>query len=378
MFTSTKKWVVIIFVLLVVSGLFYYKNYKVADFTSDFEKLLEKCSSSRVVTGNSLDYTCFKGGIRKSLNAGNLNLMMSTLEDVFSKQSGNSRPYGSLTCHGPAHAIGEVAFKKGITLTQVINSCDRKCDYGCLHGAFVTMIRNTPDFLNNYKAMCDQFQNNYIEKDLTSCYHILGHGIIDWVKGDVDRSIGLCKELESDSARTSCVQGVLMESLLGSDENSIPFDADKGDIVKYCSSLPADYSHLCYEMTGFYSYTLMTDKDRAANVCSEVPPHYQSNCFKNLGQRVFFEYTSSAEGIRNYCGLLGKYRFNCILGAIESIVDFDPDLKLASVICDAEAGVNKEGCYKKLGDRIEYAYGKDKRVSFCNRVLGNENVYCME
>lgn len=370
-----KRKLVFTVLVLIAGVLLVLRNLNQRNLPQTLESLLRKCSQTTKVTANSLDYTCLKNGLRPIVNAKSLSVLINSLEAVFSKEEGN-HPFGTLTCHGPAHALGEVATSKAIALAEVFDSCDRNCDYGCLHGAFVQMARQTPTFAENFTSVCDQFKNTSIDKDLVSCYHITGHGLMDVLNRDTVRVVGECDKFTDEMGRISCSQGAIMEDLLGTAEGSIPFDTESQDIVQYCRKITGKYSFLCYEMVGFYGYTLMNNKDDAAKACTRVPEENRNSCFLNLGARAYFAYRASPADIRNYCSKQSAFRLPCILGAVEVDIDFDPEFKNATDICLGEKEFSKE-CFSKLGDHIEYAYGRKRREDFCSSLDESSAPLCL-
>lgn len=377
LFISRNKYLFLVSLATLLVGLIFYSYNKSKDpLPGKLELLLRSCSPSKDVQSDSLDYGCLKIGLESLVKSQDLGEIMSSLEKVFAEEEG-SRPFGTLTCHGPAHYLGEVAYKEGVSLSGIFNACSRNCDYGCIHGAFLEMIKETPDFFSGFISACDQFKNADVKKDLTSCYHILGHGITDLLGRDLSKAVLNCDKLEEEYGKLTCVQGVLMEVILGTNETSKPLDIEKNDLVDFCGKVNRKYSYLCYEMVGYYGYTLMENKDYAAGACLRVPTNNQEGCFTNLGNRAYFAYRGSTDEIRNYCATLGEFRRPCILGAVEADVDFDPDLKNAIGICNREDIFTKD-CFSLLGERIQHAYGFPKREGTCSLFSEPERSYCLD
>lgn len=371
-----KKLAVPIFMLVVVICLFLFtRETGISD--EKIKGLLVNCSRGEDLSPNALDYKCLRDSLYPIINKKKLSTVVASLEKVFLDGEEN-KEIGTLSCHGPSHLVGEIAYAKGISEAEIYESCGTHCDYGCVHGAFLEMARSTPDFLENYPNICEHYEEGDIPKDLISCYHITGHGLVEILGRDIGKTLPFCDRFNEEKGKHNCINGALMEILLGTTEGSVPFDAEKSDIVDFCKNLSANHAKVCYEQAGFYGYTLIEDNSRVPAICNRVPTSFRKDCFQNLGIRAYLAYRSSMDDFKNYCSSLGVFSLECILGGVVASVDGDPEFNDSLKICSSEKGEIRQKCFSFLRERLEYAYGVEFSLKACEDFSQEDKKSCLQ
>lgn len=148
-------------------------------------------------------------------------------------------------CHYISHGIGEGAYIRS-NYSDVeafkLNVADffsnvGACGNGYYHGISIGMVRrlgSEQEIINHLRNYCDVNDNRNI-LGMGSCKHGLGHAIMAYNEGNVDKSMNLCKKIfETERESFECYTGVIMDEeitldSLGTLEYGLP------SLVKVCS-----------------------------------------------------------------------------------------------------------------------------------------------
>jgi hypothetical protein len=308
------------------------------------EKILGKCSG-----GNSFDFGCFRKEVGPMITENSLGEILAQLENAFSEGSFKTR-----TCHGPAHVVGEEA--REILPFETINSlCSRRCDYGCLHGAFSTEIGVDEQFSEKAGSYCDRFSSTGVKKDLEACYHIVGHGLSEKFRSDIEGALSVCDTF-TETGRIECQRGALMEFLMGSPDNPSKKFENPDELINFCSDLPQNLNGQCFGYLGFYAYSLFGSAE-AHNLCGRVPVPDMQNCFYSLGSASYFYLRDNSEELTELCNQAGKYARDCIKGAIEIFVGEEKYRKKALGLCEGSPSDFQPECKRFWCEKIKWAWG---------------------
>jgi hypothetical protein len=333
---------------------------------------LTKCSND---SQKILDYGCVRSEFELLVGKNSLSSIIASLEELFVKEK-SEHAYGTMTCHGPSHVIGELAVQDGISFSEIMNQCSTKCDYGCLHGAFVQMFKLDQDFLDNFPAVCDEYKTTSIPKEMNSCQHIVGHGLAEIFGNDVDKTLRHCERFSSDAGRRNCGRGAVMQVLLGSPDMSASVDIAEEGIIPFCNRIFTPYIHDCLDNAGFYAYNLF-DEHSAVETCNSIPPEYQENCIYSYGSFVYFRYRQAPEKVLESCKKFGKKFLDmCIKGALEINVGEKPYLLYGIKICHLVKDTFP-GCFAFYRQKLEWGWGKDYGKEICPSLPAEEQKYCL-
>lgn len=302
---------------------FYGRNYQTKEIGGQLDFILTEC----LVSGE-LEYGCLREKFRPLVKSFSLEKIVYELEYLFSQES-SSRPFGTLSCHAPAHILGELEIEKGSSFVEVAKACQGACNYGCIHGAFIGSSQEHKDFLLNLSSFCKQFgEKKSVE---LSCHHMLGHALSDVYANDFAEALNQCMRMSSLNDRMSCANGAIMERLLGSPETIPPKIANKEDLLDFCGSLPPDYGGICFGSIGYYSYAFLGRG--GLDICSQVPKENAPACVYSIGDRAYYDFRNSPKELVNFCKKFTDNSLKCVLGAIETSLALDPEGKFARDTC---------------------------------------------
>lgn len=319
--------------------------YSGNEIRDGLEKILVKCSG-----GSSFDFGCFRSEVKPMIKKESLNELLTELETAFSQGSFKTR-----TCHGPAHVIGEEA---GETMSfEAINSaCSRKCDYGCLHGAFSTEIRAEDRFPEIAPSYCSQFASSEVEKDFEACSHIVGHALSERFGNDVKSALGVCSGISDNRGRIECHRGVFMEFLMGSPDNPAKKFENPDELFNFCSGFEPDLNGQCFGYLGFYAYSLF-GSEQAHSLCAKVDETQREGCYYSLGSASYFYLRDNTEGLVALCNKSGKFSGSCIRGAIEIFVGEEKYKDKALLLCESQEPRFRAECNRFWCEKVKWAWG---------------------
>lgn len=340
------------------------------------EQALGACYSRKKSRQN---YVCLKNHLGPLLSAGNSGEVIRSLEEIYAPPA-KTFNYGTLTCHGPAHLVGELlAGGKKPDFTRLLASCTTGCDYGCIHGAFIGYMRQDPQIYDRPDDFCRRYAGGQeVKKELTSCQHIVGHGLAELYGNDLSSMLGKCDQFAADEAKKECGRGVVMDLLLGSTTRDAAVGVNGDQLLAFCEQLPATYRPRCFGELGFYAYSLLSDKSQAAGVCGRVPENWRTSCYSSLGGRLYLSEKDRPGAAREFCEQLDeKLRPDCIRGVIEININEGPDPVYSVNLCREQLVMSAGDCLEYLGVRYEWAYGVEKQKLFCRKLKDSEQSACL-
>ena len=320
--------------------------------TDVLTEAFNKCSDHSI---KPLDFGCLRKDLLEIVSAQNLGRLMNALEEIFSGQK-SSIVFGTRTCHGPSHLIGEIAIDKGIPLGGIFNECSRKCDYGCLHGAFAQKMKSYEDLPERVASFCDEYSNSPIKKDIDACFHIVGHGLTEYFSKDIDSALSACEDIKDSTGKVECKRGAIMEYLMGSPDNPTEVEFSPEELLSFCGSLSPVNQQECLGYLGFYSYSLF-DRETAINLCKKVPMKFALGCAYSLGSVSYFFHRDRPDEIISLCGKLGEGENECIKGAIEVYVGEKYYKDKGLNLCELASDDFKNDCKAFWCEKVKWAWG---------------------
>ncbi len=211
------------------------------------EAVLSKCKN--------LDFRpeCYDEEIPKLMDSMEMNDVFKVITQV--QKSDPSYAY----CHVVAHKLSFIESKnKPGTWKDVMIKCPfQMCNYGCMHGSLVEEFRGEyfegerlKEVVEEIKFVCEAREGwnpSLVEKSM--CYHGLGHAAMYIANGDVEGSLGVCREITVSSNKETeknnykiCIGGVFMTVFQGVDPEDIALVKDikpaKEDTDKFCRQFP--------------------------------------------------------------------------------------------------------------------------------------------
>lgn len=314
-------------------------------------------------SSNSFDYTCLRRGLAKLVTAASFDRIVTALDDLYARRTHLDFPPG-LTCHGPAHVVGELAVARGAALSDIENACIRRCEAGCLHGAFVALNREKELDGNQINDQCDSFRKTGIPKDVDSCRHITGHGLAEWFANEGLGAIVRCDLFAESAGRQECGRGFLMEYILGSPAQTGRYVRDS-DLLEFCDTLQKEYRGTCHEYAGFFVFSL-SGEERAIASCGRVPDVYTQGCYAGLGSRAFWEYQFDLRKLVSLCSRVPvQYTDTCVSGAIEIAAAEKQFHKSGIALCQLLSDDQRQKCLNTFFLKLTWAWGEEWAKSFC-------------
>jgi hypothetical protein len=345
-----------------------------AGVSARVHELFALCANKK---DRNFSYECMREGLQDMTSAQTLLPVMESLEALFLQSNEQIQSVGIFTCHPLGHMVGEIAIKKGMVFADVVRTCDRKCDFGCTHGAFVGELRKNSSFLSNITALCEQFENSDAQREMASCAHAVGHGLSEVISGDIARVLSYCDQMHGEGARHACGQGAIMDNLVGLPDRPREVVLTQEDLMNFCSGLPGAYKKECFDASGMYASKISKDEKAAQTFCDDVPNDSRLPCVYSLGSVVYFLFRHEAVSMREYCMSFEKdLQMSCLQGAIDTSVGESDPFSYGRSLCEALTGDARIECFSFLGDRLRWAQGNVQADTACSALLPADAQVC--
>jgi len=306
----------ILSLLLIITIIFFLIIVRYDKVHSPTEKLsynqirnvLQRC----VDKGNTIDQKCVYAHFLKIIDVKNVASSIDALTKIYSEKNTHME-FNLTTCHIPAHIIGQVAYKKGMVFSDIVNACSNKCGFGCVHGAF-----QSSDFVSYLSKYCTEgaFESQY-EKD--KCLHAIGHGVAEYYGNDIKSAGKACMTLPDENGQWQCLSGLEMEKVTPSlgDQSYVTFTYS--GYTSFCRLFPPFYQNDCYSGVGNSVLKAVKDDGLAVELCKEINSGENARkCAAGVGAIYTFTNDHPASSIFELCNKFKNDNLinECVIGAI--------------------------------------------------------------
>jgi hypothetical protein len=326
---------------------------------------------------NTFSYECMRLGMRSIINAQTLLPIMESLEVLFLQSNEQIQSVGIFTCHPLGHMAGEIAVQQGIAFADVVRTCDRRCDFGCTHGAFVAAMLTQPSFLDNVDGLCSEFEDSDVSRDLSSCAHAVGHGLDEVLSQDIVRALSYCDKMQGEGARHACGQGAIMDNLVGLPDRPRTTVVTQEEVMDFCGGLPGVYKKECFDSAGAYASKISKDEKEAKTFCDTVPSESKAPCIYSLGSVVYFLFRHDTKAMSDYCmSFEPGVQMSCLQGALDTSVGESDPFSYGRSVCEQLAADTRRQCFSFLGDRMRWAQGSVQADTACSALSPADTQAC--
>ena len=271
--------------------------------------------------------------------------------------------------HHIAHHIGhETAMDFGAT-ADALALCPESYNYGCMHGFFQHALGMGSLSSEAAARICDDLQGpGYAQKTWQSCFHGLGHGVMENAGDDLPKALGVCDTLNSRLAQEACWQGVFMENV----DTALEGDGKKGsfsreDPLAPCDQIDSKHQFECYfNQSGWLMRFYHNDVAAAAQACLKAAPESILPCMETVGllttspswqPRLLGQTKLSGPFLQNAWTLCEKFPEDhidqCVMGATDNLMN-TATLEQAKAFCDTVDETYRSACRTRVDGDLQY------------------------
>ncbi len=315
--------------------------------------------------------------------------------DVLSTLEENHLIQATTDDHQLAHAIGRKTAERFGIHGQGFLLCPTTFNYGCQHGFFEYALGRANSTKEVINQICGAFESDptYSAKFKFYCYHGVGHGVMMAEAYDLTGSIAVCDSLDSMTAIDGCWQGVFMENVnAGMRGEARDGVFSKLEPLAPCSTLEQKYRHECFiNHAGWLMQVFSNSVRDASRACTKAPTGSVDSCMQSIGLMVTNSVwqsvlateplgdTEDAVAWQLCLEFPSAYQEQCMLGAVDNILNFD-ELKAtrAGSFC-ALVQVNwRESCYRRIGSDLRaQVTDQGKARDGCSAFAAHERDLCL-
>lgn len=243
-------------------------------------------------------------------------------------QAAAASPEVKALAHDYAHELGSSVRKNYATAAEAMASCDASFLYGCLHGVASASFAGATNLNQELDLICAGVEASGAPLFATfECLHGVGHGLADYYKNDLTRTLTTCDHYKREGLRQACYSGAFMENVnvvrkLRSGQ--LPQGAYQDNLREKepfypCIAQAERYRDRCYKQQA--SIILMINNDDIAasgRSCSLAPSPYQKDCAGGLGREIYLRTREDPVASVTACksGVAIEYRATCYDGAL--------------------------------------------------------------
>lgn len=246
-------------------------------------------------------------------------------------------------CHDILHQIGSAAYEK-YTLEHALSYQKEFCNSGYVHGVFESHFKVAQNPLEDIAKICRAYTSQGETFETWQCYHGIGHGLMYYTGGDLDKSLELCVGMD-ESGEESCRNGAYMElfnaeplakeeALIGDDPFDVcaAHDVGKGDCYVYVPTYFVQTKQMSYE--------------EVIKGCAKAG-EYVRTCVYGVGSEVMKRNMSDVNRVFALCGgLREEEKVACIEGAVSMYMNQKGSYEAGEELC------------KNIPDRYQSACGR--------------------
>lgn len=241
---------------------------------------------------NDVEYKVVKNELQRQMDATD---PRAALEWLFNTQRGDAEIARS--CHGLAHEIGRLAYKKYQNFQTAFSYQDDVCANGYVHGVIEAHFAVITDVYAEIQKICSA-------ADL-SCIHGVGHGIMYFQANDVPKALNLCETFGGSSQIIACSEAVFHENF---ETNSVVHTAkylNPDDPFGLCLNQPDGYKPNCYYYGGRYLVRKYEDNYAAAGQgCLELAHNWYLACGGGVGAVLVRQNINNPSFVSEQCKLM--------------------------------------------------------------------------
>lgn len=241
-------------------------------------------------------------------------------------------------CHPLLHQLGHASFDYYDGFERAMEVADELCNSGYVHGLIEANFESSQTIDEALNSSCTDYTENFKQ---WQCFHGVGHGIMYTIAKDHIKSIEYCKQLKSEFAAKSCINGVLMEEFIIIDHTGNHNTTNElSDInASICIELASSNSKRdCY----FYAPTAFLEQNNdqffeAINWCEQSESDYINTCVSGVGAQSMKDNITNPSFTSNLCKKLQtSYQSHCIVGAVSIFMNHHASSMQAKSLCENE------------------------------------------
>jgi len=264
-------------------------------------------------------------------------------------------PAVEAACHRIAHTIGSAALARyegdvGQAFAEGSASCWSGYYHGILERALLD-AQGDDQLVTVAQTLCSGDAVKTTTYLYYQCVHGLGHGLMIQTGLDLNRSLEVCEQLETQWDQTSCDGGVFMENFSSSYSVRSRFIRDD-DPVYPCNVVATRHKLYCYlQVTDRLLETSNYDWADTARRCASVEVDWRSTCFQSFGRSASGYSRPDGALLMRLCNVPAKeWRSDCVYGAVRDIVSQDAGATRAAGFCHAlDEEPLRERCFEGAG-----------------------------
>lgn len=270
------------------------------------QRAFQTCPPSQDRSGSIV---CFRNFLSDFVAQNGVQELMSALTVI-----ANDESLDPSYCHDVVHAVGQLGTEHQ-SVQETVATCTDLCTYGCHHGAVEQYVATETDpqkqlqLVDDVVAACKT-------SNRAACFHGLGHGVSVLANYELAGSLALCDQVDEESDRLSCGEGVLMELYEPSTFDK-PIQEFPEDIGAFCASLESPYHVTCYRMVGSHTYQRTQSESAAVAACMNIDQEFRGDCIAALSQNIYFMQQSNLHSVVDFCQRqTNSYREDCLKGML--------------------------------------------------------------
>lgn len=312
---------------------------------------------------SSSKYGCYLNSLRKSVK---LYGFVKTAQafDQYINQTDQVDIRGA--CHSWAHELGETAVRDGASGNEIINYCVHTCLDGCFNGAGHAYVATHSD-LSDVNNFCNPENMQVDNKKKDTCFHGIGHGLVDIFGTNIAKDIGYCDLITDKEGKAQCSHAIFMMF------NSLPISRIQVDeipenMVDFCDRLNPSYQNYCYDFSGYLTYGKTKDIKKAFINCNGVPDKNRLECFRRIGDILYLMDPRKEPNLLAQQCKIGTQEevLWCSLGIGKLLItDANSPPEKSFEVCSSFEGELKLSCYKELGEQLESHRSRKDRGRLC-------------
>jgi hypothetical protein len=291
------------------------------------------------------------GSVFRTLERSGLSAALDTLERLVARDSSVLRD-----AHQLAHALGRQAFTETGNDPGVIGQCRPDFASGCYHGVVEAYlhVRGSIDMAYLERMCRDAAKAS--PGTAYECMHGLGHGVLGAVNLDVPAALSYCDSLSTPMFRSSCHEGVFMETINSSvgghaghrhGSASASPTVERSDPYAPCDRVADRYADSCWLFQGFLILrSVGFDPAPAFRACDAAPSGMTKRCYQSIGHQLTGLFQRDDDWVARQCAR-GRPELapECAAGAAWALAGMDWSGMRAAKFCASAPETWKPDCY---------------------------------